>query len=272
MRCKDFMIRRSRPEVKRSDPDGPSYPSPNGKRDKREKRPATGAFLAFALTLGVIYLTIFKSRSSVRKQISPAAEVISGSSGAGTPNATEIDKDSAIVECIVSTANWKSDEAANGVLRITVDRRAPDSELFLYLVSEGYYDETHIFRVIKGFVAQFGFHPDKEMINWKAKIENKRKVHRSFKAGKINLQNEKGTLTMIKGPSPQIFLNIGDNRRLDKDGTLPVGFVDDYSIYLGEKIYSGYKPGIGQIASIKNGTVSELFPRMSKIEKCSFRE
>ena len=77
---------------------------------------------------------------------------------------------------------------------------------------------------------------------------------------------------MIKGSSPQMFLNLGDNRRLDKDGTLPVGFVSKESMKIAEKIYTGYKPGLGQIPSIKNGTVSELFPRMSKIERCYLRK
>lgn len=258
--------------MKRNDPDGSSYSSPNGKRAKKEIRFGAVAFLAFVLTLGAIYLTMLHSRS-VPEQIPPTAQVNSGSSMADASNgATNKSKDSVIVECIISTANWKSDEAANGVLRTTVHVQAPESELFLYLVSEGYYDETHIFRVIKGFVAQFGFHSDEEMKNWKPKIENKRKELRSANVNKKNLHNEKGTLTMIKGSSPQMFLNLGDNRRLDKDGTLPVGFMDEESVHLADKIYTGYKPGLGQIPSIKNGTVSELFPRMSKIEKCSLRE
>lgn len=255
--------------MKRIDPDGSSYPSPDGKRAKKENRFGSVAFLASILTLGAICLTMLQSRL-VSKQI-PQVNSVSSMANASNGSANEL-KDSVIVECIISTANWKSDEAANGVLRINVHVQAPESELFLYLVSEGYYDETHIFRVIKGFVAQFGFHSDKEMKNWKPKIEKKRREHRSSNENKKNLHNEKGTLTMIKGSSPQMFLNLGDNRRLDKDGTLPVGFVDEESVHLAGKIYTGYKPGLGQIPSIKNGTVSELFPRMSKIEKCSLRE
>lgn len=259
------LIRRSRPEVKRCDPDGSSFPSQDSKSYRRVKRLGTVTSLAFVLTLGAICFTMLSSPPVTRQILPPPTPFTA------LPSENAV-TESVIVECIISTGNWKSDEAANGVLSIIVHNNTPDSELFLYLVSEGYYDGTHIFRVIKGFVAQFGFHPDKEMRNWNARIESKRKEHGYKKADTKRLHNEKGTLTMIRGPSPQMFLNLGDNRRLDKDRTLPVGSVDEGSMQLAEKIYTGYKPGLGQIPSIKNGTVSELFPRMSKIEKCYLRD
>lgn len=261
------VVRRPRPEAKADYPDGSSYPSRDSKPDKKDKRFGTFTCLAFALTVGAICFTMLDNLPGSR-QTSPTLQVITGASKSDSAVSTE----SVIVKCVVSTVNWKSDDAANGVLNVIVDKKAPEAELFLYLVEEGYYDGTYFFRVIKDFVAQFGFHPDKEMVTWKSRIDIKRKEYSSQNVDTKNLHNDKGTLTMIRGPIPQMFINLGDNRRLDKDGTLPVGFVDEESMKLAEKIYAGYKPGLGQIPSINNGTVSGLFPRMSKIEKCYLRK
>lgn len=80
---------------------------------------------------------------------------------------------------------------------------------FLELVSAGFYDNTPVFRVVPGFVAQFG-------INWRddfpAWQEN------TFDDDPVLFAHEPGTLAFAKaGPdtnSTQVFINYAENNRL----------------------------------------------------------
>jgi hypothetical protein len=59
---------------------------------------------------------------------------------------------------------------------------------------------------------------------------------------------------MINGPSPQVFLNMGNNRRLDKERNGPLLFatMDEQSMAIAERIYTGCKGGQGQIKAIES--------------------
>ena len=65
-----------------------------------------------------------------------------------------------------------------------------------------------------------------------------------------------------------LLLITGNNKRLDKDGTIPFGTIDDKSMLIVDKIYNGYKGGQGQIASINNNSIAKTFPKMSRIDFC----
>lgn len=80
---------------------------------------------------------------------------------------------------------------------------------FVELSKAGFYDETPVSRVVKGFVAQFG-------VNW-------RDPHKAFKEKTFNddpsyFAIDRGTLAFAKaGPntnSTQVFISYGDNSRL----------------------------------------------------------
>ena len=87
---------------------------------------------------------------------------------------------------------------------------APNAaERFVELVKAGFYDNTPIFRVIPGFVAQFG-------INWRGEFPGWQQ--KNFKDDPSLFKLDKGTLAFAKaGPdtnSTQVFINYGDNSRL----------------------------------------------------------
>jgi cyclophilin family peptidyl-prolyl cis-trans isomerase len=165
--------------------------------------------------------------------------------------------DSPLVECKVSTPNSKNpNQAANGVLRIKVFPGQPSSDTFLKLVGEGFYDEAYTFRVVKGFVVQWGFKPHVH-----AKLKREPDPPKTY-------SNIRGTLTMVGGPTGQVFINMGDNSRLDKERTVPFATLDEASMALADSIYTGYKEGTGQISAIRDGKVAEMFPEMSVIESC----
>lgn len=262
--------RRPKASVVQNEPDTSSVPYESKERKRRKSGYGLGTAVCVVTSMAIILTTAAVKMTTYEHRKEAEGNSPSGSSAPvedvkATPKAPD---ESTVVECKISTENWVSDEAANGILRITVHKNAPSSELFLYLVSEGYYDDNYIFRVIKGFHAQWGFHSDDDMKQWWPRITQKRNEVDSENE-KTDLKNVKGAVTMIHGASPQVFLNLGSAPWLDDEGTLPLGVVDENSMQLADKIYTGYKPGSGQIPAMINGSIPELFPRMSKVEKCT---
>lgn len=233
-------------------------------KDRRRKKLLSSAWLTIVVVLVAVILFGYSStRASKRdRKSSVHRDTVAKASLASPISSTN----TTLVECRISTPNWTEKGAANGVWRITVYNQEPFAQIFLSLVVDGYYDGTYLFRVIRGFVAQWGFHSATEVGKWR--ITQKRKEDQMAKNYEGSLSNVRGTLTMIKGDLPQVFLNLGSNRRLDKEATVPFGAVDDDSMDVANKLYIGYKPGQGQIPAIKNRTVSTLFPKMSMVEKC----
>lgn len=85
---------------------------------------------------------------------------------------------------------------------------APNSaKQFLGLVKKGFYDETPLFRVVPGFVVQFG-------VNWRDK--HKVEKEHTFKEDPTKFELEKGTLCFAKSSAPdsgstQVFINYANN-------------------------------------------------------------
>lgn len=176
-----------------------------------------------------------------------------------------------LVECKVSTPNsllspqMDATVVANGVLRINVFPNLQTSADFLTLVADGYYDGAYIFRAIKGFVLQFGFRGDGKK---PPKLLGSKGA--SAATHDNRLSNIRGTLTLVSANSAQVWINMGNNTRLDKEGTTPFATLDEeYSMaQVADKVYTGYQQGMGQIPAIKNGQVSTKFPEMSRVDWC----
>ena len=102
-------------------------------------------------------------------------------------------------------------ETSAGEIRIAVyPQAAPNAaQRFIELVESGYYDNTPVFRIVPGFVAQFG-------INWRDPHNSWRE--RNFDDDPTLFALERGTLAFAKaGPntnSTQVFINYVENNRL----------------------------------------------------------
>ena len=102
-------------------------------------------------------------------------------------------------------------ETTGGAIRIDVyPEAAPNAaQRFVDLVRAGYYDNTPVFRIVPGFVAQFG-------INWRDPQKSWR--NRNFNDDPPLFALERGTLAFAKaGPntnSTQVFINYAENNRL----------------------------------------------------------
>ena len=194
-----------------------------------------------------------------------------------------------LVECTVSTPTLPPEQiqqqqqqqheegaanngvAANGILKITVrhDLSPIASNIFLELVQAHHFDGVFLFRVLKGFVAQFGVRTagEEDIVEQYTKPSNvKDDVHDR------TLSNVRGTLSFAGGnpATEQVFVNLGNNERLDKENSRPFATVDDPSMQILDQLYTGYKDGQGQVKTLNKGATAmrEAFPRMSRVEKC----
>ena len=115
-------------------------------------------------------------------------------------------------------------DTTEGTFIIEVHREwSPNgADRFYNLVKNGYYDGVKFFRVVPGFVVQWGIHGDPSIATtWlKATIPD----------DPVKESNTRGFVTFAKSGSPnsrsvQLFINLVDNVRLDKMGFAPFGMV-----------------------------------------------
>lgn len=111
-------------------------------------------------------------------------------------------------------------ETTVGEIKIAVyPEAAPNAAArFIELVESGYYDDTPIFRIVPGFVAQFGVNWREPHIAWR---------DRNFNDDPSLFALDPGTLAFAKaGPnsnSTQVFINYGQNNRLAGDNFTTFG-------------------------------------------------
>lgn len=162
-------------------------------------------------------------------------------------------------------------DTTRGKFTVEVDRKlAPiGSDRFFALVKSGYYNDCGFFRVVPGFVVQFGLNGDPAVTaKWK---------DAEIKDDKVATSNTRGTITFAtKGAdtrTTQLFINYGDNSRLDKMGFSPFGKVVE-GMDVVDAIYAGYgqSPDQGLITSQGNEYLKKEFPKMDFIKTATIVE
>ena len=128
---------------------------------------------------------------------------------------------------------------------------------FAELVERRFFDDARVFRVVPGFVAQFGL----------PAVPAPRDQYARLKDDPVKASNARGTLAFaMAGPNTrttQLFVNLGDNRRLDGMGFAPIGRVTGGEDVL-NKIYSGYGERPDQTAITQRGNeYLARFPKLS---------
>ncbi len=110
---------------------------------------------------------------------------------------------------------------------------------FYNLVKIGYYRDIAFFRVIDGFMAQFGIHGNPKVNSaWKKATIPDDPVKKS---------NKRGYVTFAKKRTPdsrstQLFINYRDNSMLDEKGFAPIGKVVK-GMDVVDELYAGYGEG-----------------------------
>ena len=165
-------------------------------------------------------------------------------------------------------------ETSKGDFVIEVHREwSPQgADRFYNLVSSGYYDDVRFFRVVAGFMAQFGIHGDPEVAAaWRGqRIED----------DPVMQSNTRGFVSYAMGGAntrtTQIFINYGDNSRLDEMGFAPFGQVVE-GMDVADQIFSDYGdfpprgngPEGAQIQSRGNEYLSEEFPYLDFVRRAT---
>jgi peptidyl-prolyl cis-trans isomerase A (cyclophilin A) len=144
---------------------------------------------------------------------------------------------------------------------------------FHELVRMRYFDQGRFFRVVPGFIAQFGVHRDF-------------KVHDVWREFFIvddqpNQKNVRGTLAYAKsGPNTratEIFINLADNKALDEENFVPFARIVD-GMDVVDRFYSGYgemRPAgknidPSRVEGEANEYLVQRFPRLDYIKKTTF--
>jgi peptidyl-prolyl cis-trans isomerase A (cyclophilin A) len=144
---------------------------------------------------------------------------------------------------------------------------------FHELVRMHYFDQGRFFRVVPGFVAQFGVHRDFKVHDvWRE----------FFIVDDPPLQkNVRGTLAYAKsGPNTratEIFINLADNQALDDENFVPFAKVVD-GMDVVDRFYAGYgemRPRGKNIDPTRvegeaNEYLVQRFPRLDYIKKTTF--
>ena len=163
-------------------------------------------------------------------------------------------------------------ETSKGEFIVEVTRAwAPNgADRFYNLVKSGFYNNCRFFRVIKGFMAQFGINGDPKIaMKW---------YNANFKDDPVKESNKRGFLTYAMSSAPnsrstQLFINFGDNSGLDKQGFAPFGkvikgmdVVDSIYSGYGEGAPSGKGPEQGKIITQGNAYLEKDFPKLDYIK------
>jgi peptidyl-prolyl cis-trans isomerase A (cyclophilin A) len=173
-------------------------------------------------------------------------------------------------------ANFET-SAGNFVIEVHRDWSPNGADRFYNLVKSGFYDNVRFYRVISGFMAQFGIHGDPAVTaKWRtASIPDD---------GKAKESNLRGYVTFAKTGAPnsrttQVFINYGNNAQsLDALGFTPFGRVTS-GMNVVDKLYSSY----GDIAEQPNGRgpsqqkfgaegnayLEKSFPKLDYIKKAT---
>lgn len=146
------------------------------------------------------------------------------------------------------------------------------AERFWKLVGMRFFDDTRFFRVRPSFVIQFGLSGDPQT--------NSLLNAMPIQDDPVKQKNTRGMLSFAQAGKAsrrtQVFVNMKDNRALDKDGFAPFGkVVDGMEVF--EKLYAGYgewsPPGNGpsatRIQTQGNAYLDSQFPRLDRITRAA---
>jgi peptidyl-prolyl cis-trans isomerase A (cyclophilin A) len=149
------------------------------------------------------------------------------------------------------------------VIEVTKAWAPLGAERFYRLVQQQFFDNARFFRVIDGFMVQFGLPASPAVAaRWRA---------RTLRDDRVTQSNTRGMVTYaMAGPNTrttQVFINYGNNARLNADGFSPFGKVVA-GMEVVDKLYSRYgeSPDQGMIQAQGNAYLEAKFPRLDYIK------
>jgi peptidyl-prolyl cis-trans isomerase A (cyclophilin A) len=156
-------------------------------------------------------------------------------------------------------------ETSAGTFTVAVQRAlAPHgADRFHELVRSGFYDDQRFFRVVPGFVVQWGMSGDPAVTaQWAdARIPD----------DPVATSNVRGTMSFAATSSPgsrttQVFVNLGNNTNLDGMGFAPFGrVVEGMEVVDAINAEYGQSPNQGEIRRAGNQYLTREFSRLDYI-------
>jgi peptidyl-prolyl cis-trans isomerase A (cyclophilin A) len=155
------------------------------------------------------------------------------------------------------------------VVEVHRDWSPNGADRFYNLVKMGFFDDTRFFRAVEGFMVQFGLSGDPGVnAKWQSSNIGDDPVKQSNKRGFITFAQRGAPNTR----STQVFINYGDNSRLDATFE-PFGKVVD-GMDVVDALYKGYGEGApmgagpdqGRIQAIGNAYLDRNFPKLDGIQ------
>jgi peptidyl-prolyl cis-trans isomerase A (cyclophilin A) len=153
-------------------------------------------------------------------------------------------------------------------IRVRRDWSPRGADRFHYLAKNGFFNDARFFRVLPGFVAQFGLSgvPNLDLAYSKLPIRD----------DPVRQPNRRGTVVFATaGPdtrSTQLFINYADNAMLNSMGFAPIGevvrgmeVVDQFYSAYGEMGPGGPGPNPEFIAKQGNPYLQARYPLLDKI-------
>lgn len=142
------------------------------------------------------------------------------------------------------------------------------ADRFYNLMKFHFYDGATFFRVLPGFVVQFGLTGSPAV--------NKAWTDANIKDDPVVQSNVAGTITFaMAGPNTrttQVFINFGNNSRLDKDGFAPFGKVIEGMDVISQ-LYSGYGDATtnhqGEITNEGKAYLDKNYPKLDYIKRAT---
>ncbi len=154
------------------------------------------------------------------------------------------------------------------VVQVTRSWAPNEADRFYNLVKHGYFNGVEFFRVVPGFVVQFGLTGNPAV--------NKAWENANIKDDPVTQTNAEGTITFAQTGSPnsrstQVFINLGGNGGLDHSGQ---GFAPFGQITSGmdvvKSLYGGYADGPtnhqDEITNQGNAYLEKNFPKLDSIK------
>jgi peptidyl-prolyl cis-trans isomerase A (cyclophilin A) len=154
------------------------------------------------------------------------------------------------------------------VVEVQRDWAPHGADRFYNLVKNGYFSDTRFFRVIKGFMVQWGIHGQGEVnAVWR---------NANIPDDSVKQSNKRGFVTFATaGPNTrttQVFINYNDNAQLDGMGFAPFGkitsgleVVDGLFGGYGEGAPQGQGPNQGRMQTEGNAYLARDFPNLDYI-------
>jgi cyclophilin family peptidyl-prolyl cis-trans isomerase len=222
---------------------------------------ATNLIYAFSLIAGFALVSCSKADQTQTNNPSESKAPSSASPGFADP--------SKLTEQAPDTFKAQFN-TTKGKFTVEVTRSlAPNgADRFFNLVKSGYFNDVAFFRVIPGFMCQFGIHGDPAVsAKWR---------EANITDDPVKGSNTRGTITFATaGPgtrTTQLFINFGDNVGLDGQGFSPFGKVTD-GMDVVDKINSEYGENPpetqGRLQNEGNAYLKKTFPNLDYIKSAT---